>query len=114
MDMAVSHGVTIFNDHGEFLGKYVKAVVAIPPSATSVELGGVAIELVMHPESVSILAIALASGRVIVVAGVAVQKEMPPRIQTVSPAATTLFALLSEAKGLSFVPAALSLPSVAT
>ena len=77
MDIAVPHGITVFYDYGKFLGKYVKAVVAVPPGATSVELGRVAIELIMHAKTVGILAIALASGRVIVVVGVAVQKEMP-------------------------------------
>ena len=88
MDIAVPHGVTVFNDYGEFLSQHVEAVVAVPPGATSVELGGVAIELIMHAKTVGILAIALASCRVIVVVGVAVQKEMPPRRQALKQART--------------------------
>jgi hypothetical protein len=77
MDIAVSHGVAIFYDYGEFLSQYIITVVAIPPGATPDELGGVAIVLIMHAETVGILAIALPIRGVIIVVRIAVQKEVP-------------------------------------
>src|SRR5690554_497203 len=76
--VTISHGITVLHNHGEFLINKVEAVIAIPPSTASIELGGVTKTgfLIMYAKTVGIFTVALAPVGVVVVVGVAVEKIM--------------------------------------
>src|SRR5690554_4744885 len=80
--VAISHGITVLHDYGEFLINKIKTIIAVPPGTASIELGGITTLLVMHAKTVGIFTIALATIRVIVVVRVAVQKVMTAAVST--------------------------------
>ena len=80
--VAVPHGIAVLQNHREFLVDKIETVVTVPPGTTPNELGGIAFArlLVMRTETVRIFAIALPTRRVVIVVGIAIQKNVPAAI----------------------------------
>ena len=80
--VAVPHGVAVLQNHGEFLVDEVETVVAVPPGAAPNKFSRIALAglLVMGPEAVGILAVALPTRGVVIVMRIAVQEDMSAAI----------------------------------
>ena len=74
--VAMSHRPTVFHDYRKFLADKIPAIIAIPPSATTVKTGGVPGTLVMYAKAVCIFTVALTTVRIVIVMSISIQEVM--------------------------------------